>query len=872
VANLAPLFNFGAPAILLRPRPTPPAVVQAPPPPPGFGGSPVPVSGGGAPIPTCPEGTAWDPYAQACIAVAAGPTVGGNFPVTTTTTLPGTTVNVPAGAGAQAGGGEGPITVNVANAVSLTDASAASAIDSVAAAVRNGILAGTNAAASSTNASIQAVQYGIDNLTTQLATGINQGFTDIANVATGLGNAVDGALTNITGVLTNEIFNYLTPVSSGLAQIVQILANQIGGLAGQIAQAVAQIIPQIVGVITAGLNPITAVLQTISNEIGQNLADLVSGPVTYGGAIGGLDATLGRILTDWETYNTGFVEAQTGYPDNGTLHKDLSGIVAAIAGLVTSVAGGATLKVSDRISTVCAGADIQQLMQYGADFGDLEQGIVKQFIKAFWDWAMTVLKVLPVAFKYWEEVRISADQSCPNERLAPAAIVDALLRGYLTPTQAQSEAAQGNLNADRLKVLTDLASHQMTPGELVEALFRGVIQQADYAAALAAQGWTPNQQQILQSIGVNLLNLTELWELMRRGAIDAPTQDAALKALHYDDAQRKALASLTFRPANMNEAIGGAAASDALAGTGASALANLGSIPEFVQVAAAAEGLSTDATTARWYEHWSTGSLNLWVDLYFRGQASYQEVQSVFRRSFVPDPITPRLIDASRPLLQFRTISRMVFLKLLTPEQGKAQLLKHGYSDADAQTLINYALVSGKAATAQRAQTQHAVSIGIAKEEYIDGSISAAQFYDILVAHNFTPEGANTEIAVIDAHQAMLLRKANAQLVVDEYGAGLINEQVALAQLAAQGLTAAELAKYAHKIRAFRTKNAKLPTEAELLKMLKAGIITTDDYVNTLIGQGYSAKWANAFLQLGTQPTAPAGSTASATAASPAGP
>ena len=69
------------------------------------------------------------------------------------------------------------------------------------------------------------------------------------------------------------------------------------------------------------------------------------------------------------------------------------------------------------------------------------------------------------------------------------------------------------------------------------------------------------------------------------------------------------------------------------------------------------------------------------------------------------------------------------------------------------------------------------MSIGIAKREWIDGAISENDYYQILLEHGYTIEGANAEITVEAAQQAMLARKENAQLVVDEYGAGLIDEK-----------------------------------------------------------------------------------------------
>ena len=843
--------------------PPAPAVIEVPPPEvPGEPGIGPP---GGSPGGSCPPGTYFDPVLGGCVLLPGGLGLGGTFGGETGgTSVTGTTVTTPGSETA----GEGPITVNVNNAVTVADQSASNAVQNVATAVRGAVISAATTANTIAQNTQQTVSNQLTALTDTLGNEIIDAQNNIGNVVNGITADIGSTLGGIGNTIGQSIFGAINPVTVGLAQIVGIIAQQIGGLGGAIASAVARVIPLIIEAVNGQISPVTAVIGVLSGQINQQIAALSQLGSDIGGGFGSLDSTLQRILTSYE----GFTEAQTGYPEGGSLHHDLSNLAAAIAGIATNQQYTAQPKLADFLSAPCVTDYLEKLRQTPWKPPDepmwlLEEPeyLLAKFFASIVSWAFTVF---PAAQKAAEGGKQIMDEQCPQGLLSPGQLVEAVQRGFLQNDNALQEALRGNLSGDRFRTLQDLAVEQLPASQLVEALYRGLITQANYFSALQAQGFTGDQQEILKGIAGNLLSVGELIELVRRGTIDQGTQDTALKVLRYDDAQRKALQSLTFRPANMSEAIGGSAGSDALDGLLPGGAGSLSGIPEFIQAAAAAEGLSVDAANARWFDHWTVGSIGLWIDLYFRGQASLQQLQAVMRRSFIPDALHSSIVNGARPLIQFRTISRMVFLKLLTPEQGRAQLLKHGYSQEDADTLINYALVSGKAPAAQRAQTAHAVSIGIAKEEYIDGSITAAQFYDILIAHNFTPNGAETEIAVINAHEAMLARKAAAQLIVDEYGAGLINEQVALAQLAAQGLTVAELAKYAHKIRAFRVKNAKLPTEAELKKMLKANLITADIYKSTLLAEGYPQGFVDAFYALDS--AVPVGTAPVSSSATPA--
>jgi hypothetical protein len=754
----------------------------------------------------------------------------------------------------------GGVIVNVDQSVSLADNSAANAVQSVADAVYAALQQASTLGSSAQTATVQAILDELGGLTTSIQQGIQYSYQSLGGVVAGIEQGIQTTLGGVANAVGNSIFNSLNPAVIALSGIAAEIARQIGGLAGSIATAVANVIPLIIGAITGQLNPIAAFLGGILDVLTGKIAGITTDVGTIATTLGGLGTTLDTVLLHYEQWNQQFVESQTGYPDGGSLHKDFSALWQALAGLSVFLPAAATVKVSDRITTTCAGANIDAIKNYAADFPFLEGGFWAAFAHSAWALFLDIAKVIPTAFKYWEELKIDIDQSCPNERLQPTAIVDAVLRGFLTQTQAEAEAAQGNLNRDRLKVLQDLAIQQLTQGQLTEAKYRKIITDADFTSAMAAQGYTPGQIGTLAALAVNRIPVEQLWYLRRRQLIDEPTLKAALGALQYDQVQQDALAALSFRPPNVTESIDGVASQAALQQVGLGELANGSAIPEYVSVAGQNEGLDAETTALRWFGHWNVGSIASYITLYFRGLISIETLTAVMGKNFIPQQLVTTLVESSRPLVQYRTISNMLRIGQIDVQTAGKLLLQHGYSQENAQLLITYAQRPGAAVAAKKAQALHAVSLGIAKREYIDGAISENDYYQILLQHGYTIEGANAEIAVENANQAMLTRKANAQLVVDEYGAGLINQQTALAQLAVLGLTANEFAKYTHRIRAFRAKSAKHPTEAELNDFRKVGIIDADVYTQQLKMIGYTDQVAGWFTEwrvsTSTTPTA----------------
>jgi hypothetical protein len=855
-----PIVTLPPVRIPSQPTPAPPPAAPAPAPAPGPPASPVVSRQPGAPAaPYNPPGR---------IGLWPGPIF--NQPAgAAASTLASSTSSTSVGGAVAA---EGPIFVDVTNQTNLADNSASNAVQSVADAVYSGINNATNAADSVAQQTSTSIVTALQGTTGAITSGVGQVLQSLLTGIGDLNTSVGGALGDIGTTIGTDLVNQLNPVDTAIAAVLVAITKQIGGLGGSIAAAVAQVIPLIVAAISNPIGLITNVLHTIEGDIAGNLAELAQTPGAIAAAATSLDATLQRTLSSYES----FVKSQTGWGDGDTNHSDLQKIWEALAGLTATITGGTNPKPSDWIGSVCGQAEITKLLNSQWLDTTGATGFLSNFLhfalKGLVSIVFYAASVLPAIAKSVEELRQRFDQICPIEPLSASAVVDAMQRGFLSYQEGVVEAAKGNLSETRLKVLSDLATHQMAPAQLLEAVYRGIIPDADFRSALAAQGWTPGQENILRALGVALLTVAESLDLYRRGSIDKTALQGILAAHQYDKTQQDAIASLAFRPPFTQEAIAGQAASDAFTALGANVGPQVFTPPEYVEIAGAAEGLDHSTTVLRWLNHWNTGSFGIWTSLYFRGQITLQTLQAIAGREFIPPEMIPVFIEGQRPLVQFRTISTMLRLKLITADGAATLLRQHGYSDDNIGLLVRYAQRPAPTQAAKNAQALHSASLGIAKEEYIDGSITGDQYLAILTQHGYTVDGANTELQVVNAHQALLRRKENAQLVIDEYGAGLIDEQAALAQLAALGLTVDELARAAHRIRAFRGRNAKHPSEPDLHNFLKNGIITSDQYVAELTAQGYSKSWAVNFLTWRTLPVTPApGAAAPAPPTAPGG-
>jgi phage gp36-like protein len=230
--------------------------------------------------------------------------------------------------------------------------------------------------------------------------------------------------------------------------------------------------------------------------------------------------------------------------------------------------------------------------------------------------------------------------------------------------------------------------------------------------------------------------------------------------------------------------------------------------------------------------------------------ASRAELLEALFRDHVPEALAENWIDSQRPLIPFRTIPAMITAGILSEADGLRLIQEHGFSLENAVLLLRYATRQSKTTKAATATAQKTVSEAQAKTAYEDGLIGRDQYLTLLEAHGWAPAAALLEVQLTDIAIETKDRKQVSTDIVNQYEAGMIDQQTALQLLAQSGLTPAEQAAAAKKLTSAKSAKAKIPSEAELRAFALHDIITPDDYQSTLVVLGYSEAWAAAFRAL----------------------
>jgi hypothetical protein len=434
-------------------------------------------------------------------------------------------------------------------------------------------------------------------------------------------------------------------------------------------------------------------------------------------------------------------------------------------------------------------------------------------------------------------------------KLDPATLTQAWRRNFITQEAMDAEMRVQGYNSERSELLRRLSTHVEDVSTLTDFLFRGVVARSDFDSGLRDLGFTDPQIQAVVEGSTQLLDVTSVLTAWRRGDVDEAQVDSVFAVNRWNDAERDLLKGLAFAPRNYAGAYGEYLENRVLTDMNFPTPV-FDTIPQAVRDAGRADGLSDGAILAQWTAQVNTLPAQAWLQLFWRGQASRTELDVVLERDRVPRFLNDNWIDSQRPLIPFRTIPGMIAAGIMTESEGLDYLQRHGYSLADAVKLLEYAKRGSKSSKATTAQTQHDISLAQAKTAYQDGILTSDQYLTLLKAHGLDDNAAALEIELVNIAEETKARKQIGQDIVNEYQAGLINQQEAFQQLAASGYTIAEQAAVQKKLQPAAVGKVKVPSEAELRAFASHDIITPDEYENRLITIGYTAQDAANFRAL----------------------
>jgi hypothetical protein len=405
--------------------------------------------------------------------------------------------------------------------------------------------------------------------------------------------------------------------------------------------------------------------------------------------------------------------------------------------------------------------------------------------------------------------------------------LDLFNRGLVQQSDVLTAFARNGIPEFWWNPLFDTARSLLSPADLALAVLRGELDQLDAQAYAATTGLSSADFDTLIANTGEPPGAEQMMQALRRDFVDVDTFTRAILQSRIRDEWIPTMLKLQFSPMSFQDAA-------------KLVVENYLTMDEGAAIAKA-NGLEPDhwpLVVKGWGRPLSHEQM---MALYFRGEATIDEVRAAFLQSDLKDEYIDQAIQLGRRLVPERMIVEMIDHAVVDHATGEAMLMAQGYNQADADALI-------KLGGAQRLATAKNLSRGDITSMYEDNLLSRDSAEAHLVSLGWSKNDADAILSLADVKsQATAMRKLQAQIEASIRGGDLTRQQ-ALSELEGAGLDSATATGLVDKWLAVASKPSRGLTEAQIIKGARSGVIESLDAARRLVGLGLSTDDATLLL------------------------
>ena len=272
--------------------------------------------------------------------------------------------------------------------------------------------------------------------------------------------------------------------------------------------------------------------------------------------------------------------------------------------------------------------------------------------------------------------------------------------------------------------------------------------------------------------------------------------------------------------------------------------------PEAFKEWAAKLGLSEEWSRNYWASHWALPSPQMGFEMLHRRVIEESDLDLLLKSADVMPFWRQKIVDISFSPFTRVDIRRMHKVGVLNDAEIFEAYQDIGYSRDKAQRLSDFTIeLNGEKDADDDTGLQELTRTNILNF-YEDGLLDKIEATELLLGVGLSTEAANLYLTSIDINEERQERKAETALILDRAKAGLVTFEEAQDKLAALNLESRELAKALTRLIRVKAQRTKLPTKADLDKMLIKEIINDTTYKDTLQLLGYSEVWTDRLHKL----------------------
>ncbi len=392
--------------------------------------------------------------------------------------------------------------------------------------------------------------------------------------------------------------------------------------------------------------------------------------------------------------------------------------------------------------------------------------------------------------------------------------------------------------------LTAATPTELLPiGDLIQAERRGIITQGERIAQGLKTGLDPSRQKVEWELSTWLIPPAVAIDWQARGYIDGATLASILSWSGISEEDQGRVISGSYRLPGPAETVAMLAREEVAQGEFLPD--SLGTEPPAsVQAIYAKNRIEQGQAALDWIAHWKIPPVGWWITSYFRGMHTYSDVQAAARAENIPPDIIDDLVGVEQETIQQWMLPDIIATGLVSESDFLAYADFIGLEPRSAKLLLEWGKSKIKAPLAKEYAEYAKVNQTTATTLYDAGTIDRATLLAIFRAHGYSADAAELAAEASDLKRQAKERIDDIERLAAEVDIGKRTALSAVDAAHAAGYTAREIETLEKLIQHKKLAKSKLPSESQLGKMQKGGLLTTAQYVGGLELIGYSPEWA----------------------------
>lgn len=401
-------------------------------------------------------------------------------------------------------------------------------------------------------------------------------------------------------------------------------------------------------------------------------------------------------------------------------------------------------------------------------------------------------------------------------------------RGLVTEAQVEDALTHHKIPTEWHAPLKFLRRQLLSPADLALSNLRGEMSDTDAQTYAAVLGVIPEDFATLVTNTGEPPGPEQLMEALRRGFIDQPRFEHGIRQSRIRDEWIDIETKLKDAPMSTADAVRAVIEHYLTDDEGAAIAAQNGLIAEH---------------WAPLRDSWGRPlSHEQMMSLYHRGLVTLDDVHQAFRESDMKDKYFDWSVQLGETLVPQRQITQMLQHGVVTHDTAHAMLVKLGYDDASAEALIKLGAVEHTAGL-------HTLSRTDIVTAYAESLMSRADALAHLGDIGYTEQDSTEMLDLADVKAKTQTLKALQRGVEASLRARHLSQADAITQLVNAGMDHSAASQLTDAWLEIRGTAVRSLTEAQILKMAEARLITPENCRDRLIGLGLVAGDADLLLK-----------------------